>query len=376
MYGQDRGMSTIAAPAGLKGVVVAETQIGDVRGSEGFYHYREHSAVELARRASFEAVWGLVVDGDLSAPVNPDRSLPDDAWALVDAISAHVTDPVVGMRTLLPLVVPARPTLDATPEERRRDALRAASVVPTLLAAFHRRSVGLEPLRPDPALGHVADYLRMVTGVAPDERSTRALESYLIATIDHGFNASTFTARVVTSTGADVVSAIVAASNALSGPLHGGAPGRALEMIESIGDPANTEAWLAPRLAAGEKVMGFGHAVYRTEDPRSRLLKDVARGFDGDAADGDLVERAERIEEQLLAALRAHRPDHPIQANVEYYAAVVLELCGVPRAMFTPSFTVSRVVGWTAHILEQAANNKIIRPSARYVGPPPVPPTN
>jgi citrate synthase len=362
-------MDTINAPAGLKGVVVADTAIGDVRGAEGFYHYREHSAVELARAASFESVWALVLDGDLGTPVVPDRSLTPDAWTLVDVVAPRVADPVVGLRSLLPLLVPAEPTLDLTPEERRRDALRAAAVVPTVLAALHRRSQGLDPIAPHPTLGHAADYLRMVTGAMPDERAARAIEAYLIATIDHGFNASTFTSRVVTSTGADVVSAIVAASGALSGPLHGGAPGRALEMIESIGDPANTESWLAPRLAAGEKVMGFGHAVYRTEDPRSRLMKEVARGFGG-----KLVERAEAIEDRVLAMLRAHKPDHPIQTNVEYYAAVVLELCGLPREMFTPSFTVSRVVGWTAHILEQAAHNKIIRPSARYVGPPPIAP--
>jgi citrate synthase len=285
---------------------------------------------------------------------------------LIDVVAPRVDDPVVGLRAVLPLVAPGRPTLDQPPAERHAAALRLASVVPTILAAFHRRLSGLAPIHPDPSLGHVADYLRMMTGSTPDDERTHAVQAYLIATIDHGFNASTFTARVITSTGADVASAIVGASGALSGPLHGGAPGRALEMIEAIGDPANTETWLVPRLDAGEKVMGFGHAVYRTEDPRSRLLKEVARGLGG-----ELVERAEAIEERVLTVLRARKPDHPIQTNVEYYAAVVMELCGVPRSMFTPSFTVSRVVGWSAHILEQAAHNKIMRPSARYVGPTP-----
>jgi hypothetical protein len=200
----------------------------------------------------------------------------------------------------------------------------------------------------------------MVTGVGPTPIGLGPTSS----PIDTA-NASTFTARVVTAP-APTSSAPSWRSGALWGPLHGGAPGRALEMIESIGDPANTEAWLATRLAAGEKVMGFGHAVYRTEDPRSVLLKEIGREFGS-----DLMVRAEAIEERVLDVLRAHKPDHPIQTNVEYSAAVVLELAGVPRSMFTPSFTVSRVVGWTAHILEQAAHNKIIRPSARYVGPAP-----
>jgi citrate synthase len=359
-------MNMIQAPAGLKGLIVADTEIGDVVGDLGLYHYRGIPAVDVASRATFEQAWGLVVNGDLSTPVQPDRDVDDAVWRLIDEITPRITDPVVGLRAVLPFVLQARPTLDQSPAERHADALRLASVVPTILAAFHRRMNGLDVITPDRSLGHAADYLRMMTGQVPDEQRARAVEAYLIATIDHGFNASTFTARVITSTGADVASAIVGASGALSGPLHGGAPGRALEMIEAIGEPDKTEAWLSPRLDSGEKVMGFGHAVYRTEDPRSRLLKDVAHGFGG-----DLVERAEAIEQRVLALLRARKPDHPIQTNVEYYAAVVMELCGVPRSMFTPSFTVSRVVGWSAHILEQAAHNKIMRPSARYVGPMP-----
>jgi citrate synthase len=171
---------------------------------------------------------------------------------------------------------------------------------------------------------------------------------------------------VITSTGADVAAAVIGGVGALSGPLHGGAPSRALEMIEAIGDPANTEAWLAEHLRQGKKVMGFGHAVYKTEDPRSRLLREMAQTMGG-----PLVDRAIAIEARIVRYMQDAKPDAVIQTNVEYYASLVLEGCGVPRSMFTPTFNVSRVIGWCAHILEQAANNKIMRPSARYIGPPP-----
>jgi citrate synthase len=183
-------------------------------------------------------------------------------------------------------------------------------------------------------------------------------------TADHGFNASTFTSRVVTSTGAGVSSAFAAAVGALSGPLHGGAPSRVLDMIEAIGDPANTEAFARTELEAGRKLMGFGHAVYRADDPRSLLLREVAVGLGG-----ELVERSLDIEQRMLDFLAEYKPEATIVTNVEFYAAVVLHLAGIPQEMFTPTFTTSRVVGWGAHVLEQAANNKIMRPKARYVGP-------
>jgi citrate synthase len=238
---------------------------------------------------------------------------------------------------------------------------------PTVLAAFHRLAQGLSPLAPDPRLGHAANYLYLMRGEMPSDEHARAIETYLVATIDHGFNASTFTSRVITSTGADVAGAVTGGIAALSGPLHGGAPSRAVEMINAIGDPANTERWLAAHMARGNKVMGFGHAVYHSEDPRSRLMREVAERLGG-----ELVERAILIEERVLAYMRDAKPDAVIQTNVEFYAGVVMEQCGLPRSMFTPTFNVSRVIGWCAHILEQSANNKIIRPSARYVGPPPV----
>jgi citrate synthase len=207
----------------------------------------------------------------------------------------------------------------------------------------------------------------MVTGERPSDAAARAVEQYMILTIDHGFNASTFTARVVASTGADLADVVGAALGALAGPLHGGAPSRALDAVDAIGDPARTEAWVEAELAAGRRIMGFGHAVYRDRDPRSALLREIALGLESEA--GDLVDRAIEVEARVLAALQRAKPGRALPSNVEFFAGVVMAAAGLPRSMFTPTFASSRTVAWCAHAVEQAAEGKLIRPSSRYVGP-------
>ena len=241
--------------------------------------------------------------------------------------------------------------------------MRAIGITPTVLAAVNRIRSGVEPLASDESLSHSADYLRMTLGRAPLSQHARAVETYLCLTADHGFNASTFTARVITSTGTDVGGAMAGALAALAGPLHGGAPGRVLDMLRAIGHPDNAVPWIAAELDAGRKIMGFGHAVYRAADPRSETLKAVALELGG-----ELVDRALDIESRILGYLAEWKPNAVIVTNVEFYAGVVLHLAGLPQEAFTPTFTTSRVVGWGAHLLEQAANNKIMRPSARYTG--------
>ncbi|MDE0665825.1 MAG: citrate synthase [Acidimicrobiaceae bacterium] len=362
------------APPGLKGLAVADTVLGAVKGTEGFYHYRQHDAAELARSRTLEDVWSLQIDGALPPGVTaidagPLRALPPEAAAVVDAASARLDDPMAVLRIGL-LAVGAQegrgPLLDRTVAQRRGDALRLAAIVPTVLARHSRRRQGLDPIEPDPALPHTQDYLRMTTGAGPDQAAARAVEQYLVATLDHGFNASTFTSRVVASTGADMAGSLVAAVGALTGPLHGGAPSRAMEMINEIGSPTRAGPWVRARLAGGHKIMGFGHAVYRAADPRGVVLREAAESLGG-----DLVSSATAIEEEILRVLAEWRPGNRIVTNVEYWAGVVLELAGLPRDMFTPTFAVSRTIGWSAHVLEQAEAGKILRPSARYVGPEP-----
>lgn len=371
-------MNTIDAPRGLQNVVVAETELGDVRGDEGFYHYREYSAVELARTQTLEDVWFLFAEGRLPSPSERDefsqrvtalRAIPTELEAALPVIAALGDQPLMALRTALSLLgqTSGKPLYDATEDEKRASALRVCAITPTILAALHRLRHGLPVVAPDPELRTAANWLYMVTGVRPASAEARAVEQYLIATIDHGFNASTFTSRVVASTGADLISAVCAAIGAFSGPLHGGAPDRALDALDEIGVPANATSWVENQVASGKRVMGFGHAVYRTLDPRSELLREVAAGLGGEQ-----VDRAIAVEDRVVDALAVLKPGRKLYANVEYYAGVVMERCGLPRSMFTPTFACSRVIGWSANILEQSHDRKIIRPSARYVGPDPV----
>jgi citrate synthase len=237
---------------------------------------------------------------------------------------------------------------------------------PVLLARYVRRSRGAEPLPPRADLGHAANYLWMLFGTAPEPRRVAALEGYLDLLADHGMNASTFALRVAISTQSDLISAATAALGTLKGPVHGGAPSRVSDMLDAIGSPDRAEAWIADRLARKEVLYGFGHRAYKTDDPRGVVLHRIAQAV----ADPHRLALAEAVERTALEALRRAKPGARLFTNVEYYSAVVLEGVGLPREMFTPTFAVARTSGWTAHALEQAADNRLIRPDVEYIGPP------
>jgi citrate synthase len=359
----------IDVPRGLAGVVVADTAISEVNGIEGWYQYRGHSAIELARHATLEEVWHLFLYGELpdaaqAAAFAAELRTPHPAVAdVARTLGSEHPDVLHGVKAAWPLLASRlgmRAVYDLSPDERRADALTLTAALPSLLTELHGSPAAAALDR-----GVVADYLHRLTGRVPTAAEERALTAYLIAVVDHGLNASTFAARVIASTGADVASALAGGLGALSGPLHGGAPSRVLDALDRIHDPDEIADWIRAELAAGRRLMGFGHAVYRTTDPRSELLKGIAVDLGGERV--ELALRFEREAERMLAEAK---PGRGLHANVEFYASVVLERVGVPREMFTPTFALARSIGWSAHILEQAADPKIIRPAARYVGPP------
>jgi citrate synthase len=368
------------ARRGLEGVVVAETSVGDVRGQEGFYHYRQYNAVELAEQRTLEDVWHLLYEARLPTlaereafadEIRPLRYIPQSVKELLPAIATageHFIplDALRSAYSLLAYALDFKSWLDIDHATLRANAMQTSAVMPTLIMALYRLNQGLEPVDPHPDLPYAANYLYMLSGEVPEPEHARAIEQYLISTTDHGFNSSTFTARVITSTGADLGSAVVGAIGALSGPLHGGAPSRALDMLDAIRTPDRAEEWIRTAVLNGERIMGFGHRIYKTDDPRSLMLRGVAERLGGDK-----VDFAKQVERTVVDVLAELKPGRHLYANVEFYAGVVMDNVGIPRTLFTPTFTSSRVIGWTAHVLEQAAENRLIRPSAHYHGPPP-----
>lgn len=357
---------------GLENVTVAQTELSYIDGIAGKLIYRGYDAVQLALRCSFEDVWYLLYHGDLpsddsfSRKVAGMRALPLD----VDTIRSIAKSPGSFMSMLQACISATgarwgvRASHGADPAVIESDALRIASVVPTIVAALWRLSRGEDLVEPDPELGLAGNYLWMMLGRRPSADEVHICNEYLILTAEHGMNNSTFTSRVVASSGSDVVSCVAAGAAALAGPLHGGAPSLALDMMDQIGDPDHAGEWIRNELASGRVLMGFGHRVYRTFDPRAMCLKESCEKLGGDR-----IELAKAVEEAALTELRAAKPGRAIFTNVEFYSAVALEAAGIPRELFTTTFAVSRTVGWTANVIEQARDNRIIRPTAEYTGP-------
>ncbi len=358
-------MTDTVTASGLEGVVAADTALSLVDGEAGRLVLRGYEAEDLAARASFEEACALLWSGRLDG-------LPALRAELGAArVAAHAR--LAGLGDALAAAHPMdalRAAVAHLPEGSAPAEVVAALAV--FAAAWWRRRSGLEPLTPDPALGHAADLLRLVRGVAPEPARARALDAYLVTVIDHGLNASTFTARVIASTGSDAVSAVVGALGALKGPLHGGAPGPVLDMLDAVATPEGAAPWLRAELDAGRRIMGMGHRVYRVRDPRAAVLEQAARALEAAGIGRDRLALARAVEQAATTLLNERRPGRRLAANVEFYTAVLLEAVGLDRALFTPTFAASRVAGWLAHVNEQRATGRLIRPSSRYVGPSPV----
>lgn len=362
----------MATVNGLEHVVAAETELSMVDGERGVLVYRGHLAPELATSHSFLEVAHLMWTGHLpdaserqrlEQQMAETRVLPDALIALLDALPANI-DMMSALRTVVSAVHPTQewpPTVE--------DAARFAALVPTVIAHRYARLSGRDPVVPSSDLSHVANYLYMLTGQMPQQSHVRALEAYLILTIDHGLNASTFAGRVAASTRADMAAALTAALGTMKGPLHGGAPSGVMDMLEQIGTKDQAERWIREALERGERLMGFGHRVYKTRDPRAVALRQVVAELSGSDTWFDL---ATHTEETAIRLLEAYKPGRQLYTNVEYWAAAILRAVNIPKPLYTATFSASRVVGWTAHILEQSANNRLIRPQSVYVGPTPV----
>jgi citrate synthase len=358
---------------GLEGVVASATRLSSVDGEAGVLLLAGFPVEEVAPRASFEEMTWLLWNGELPRAADlaaftrrlaSRRALPAATLDLLRAAAARRIDAMDALR----MAAGTLSLVEGAGGDPREDAATLVAAFPTIVAAYWRLLQGQEPLMPREDLGHAASFLHLLTGQEPDPERVRGLETYLNTVSDHGFNASTFTARVIVSTRSDLISAVTGAVGALKGPLHGGAPGPALDMVFEIGSADRAEEVLRAKLARGDRLMGFGHRVYRVRDPRADVLGAAAERFYRRAGDMSLYELVRSVEATALRLLREHKPDRRLDTNVEFYTALLLHGLDLPTALFTPTFAIGRVAGWTAHALEQLDKGRLIRPQSEYVG--------
>ena len=363
---------------GLDGVVAAQTRLSHVDGQAGKLIIGGYELSELAGRVSFEGAAHLLWRGRLPTPdeltslrreIAGLRALPDEAMQVVQA--AAQTPPIDALRMACATLSLDLPHPDGiTPEDDLKAAKRLTARFPTIVAAHARLSAGKPPIAPRADLPHAANFLYMVHGKEPDPIAARAIDAYWVTVIDHGMNASTFAARVIASTRSDMVSAVTGAIGALKGPLHGGAPGPVLEMLKSIKSADQAEHWVRNELAAGRRIMGFGHRVYKVRDPRADVLSTVADAMSSAALeDRKLFDLARSVEHTVLKVLEEVKPGRNLRTNVEFYTALVLQALGLDPRSFVATFACGRVAGWCAHVIEQHAEDHLIRPQSEYIGP-------
>ncbi len=357
--------------AGLEGVVASRSRLSYIDGEKGVLGYCGHDIATLAARSNFEETCCLLWFGTLPtravlaetrSRLADERPVPEAVLRILSDLPRHA-HPMDALRTAISALAPFDPDGAAVDHDANlRKAVRLTAQTATILAAFERMRRGGEPVAPERDLSHAASFLMMVDGAPPDARKEKALDVALVLHADHGFNASTFAARIVASTLSDMHSAVAAAIGALKGPLHGGANERVVTFLEEVGDPSRAEASVRSALAAKKRIMGFGHRVYRTVDPRANVLRRIAKDLARGTAKERLIEIAEAVEEVMAR-------EKGLYPNVDFFSAIVYDSLGFPNDLYTPIFVLARMAGWTAHVIEQQDENRLIRPREEYVGP-------
>ncbi|WP_259782115.1 citrate synthase/methylcitrate synthase [Aestuariispira ectoiniformans] len=360
--------------AGLENVVAAETRLSAPNGQKGELIIAGYDVADLAPNASYEQVISLLWNGrlptvaeleEIKTELAGHRVLPEITLRLLEDAAKVKLDPMTALRMATDTLALA---ID-TDGELKEVGAQIVSAIPTIVASYFRLYNGKPVVAPRTDLGHIANFIYMLSGEEPQESTVHALATYFNVSVDHGLNASTFASRVIISTQSDLLSAIVGGIGALKGPLHGGAPGPALDMVIEIGKPENAEAFIREKLEKKERIMGFGHRVYKTYDPRARTLDKAVNLLYSHSGNKELYDLAKEVERVTLELLKEYKPDLKLETNIEFYTALLLNGIGLTPEFFAPTFAAARVVGWIGNCLEQTETGRLIRPKADYIGP-------